>query len=147
MPKPKTPLLAVDIIIELSDEHGRIVLIERKHEPRGWALPGGFVDLGETVEQAAVREAREETGLDVRLTCLLGIYSDPERDPRGHTASVVFIAQAQGQPCGGDDARDARAFDPLAPPKLAFDHVLILSDYRVWKETGALPAPRRIRHG
>lgn len=142
MPKPKTPLLAADTIIQLDDEPGRIVLIERRHEPPGWALPGGFVDMGETVEQAAVREAREETGLAVTLKCILGVYSDPARDPRGHTVSVVFVATARGQPRGNDDARDARAFDPYSPPVLAFDHALILADYRVWKETGALPAPR-----
>lgn len=142
MPKPETPLLAVDAIVELDDAAGRIVLIERRHAPSGWALPGGFVDVGETVEQAAVREAREETGLDVTLKCILGVYSDPGRDPRGHTASVVFVATAPGRPRGGDDAREARAFDPLSPPRMAFDHALILSDYRVWKETGKLPAVR-----
>lgn len=144
---PETPLLTVDLVIELADDDGRIVLIERNNEPFGWALPGGFVDIGETVEQAAVREAKEETGLDVMLVQLLGVYSDPARDPRGHTASAVFIASAHGIPHGGDDARDARAFDPLAPPRLAFDHALILADYRVWKETGALPAPRIPRNG
>ena len=128
MQGPQTPLLTVDVIIELPD--ARIVLIERAHEPFGWALPGGFVDVGETVAQAAVREAREETGLDVSLHALLGVYSDPQRDPRGHTASVVFVAAASGQPQGSDDARDARAFDPLSPPALAFDHAQILSDYR-----------------
>ena len=139
MQGPQTPLLTVDVIIELPD--ARIVLIERAHEPFGWALPGGFVDIGETVAQAAVREAREETGLDVSLHALLGVYSDPQRDPRGHTASVVFVAAASGQPRGSDDARDARAFDPLSPPALAFDHAQILSDYRSWKETGIPPHP------
>lgn len=142
MSRPQTPLLTVDVIIELDDVAGRIVLIERRHAPSGWALPGGFVDVGETVEQAVVREAREETGLHVTLKCILGVYSDPHRDPRGHTASVVFIATARGLPRGSDDARDARAFDAFAPPALAFDHALILSDYRVWKETGKLPAVR-----
>ncbi len=136
MPKPETPLLTVDLVIELPDDAGKIVLIERKHAPFGWALPGGFVDIGETVEQAAVREAKEETGLDVTLTQLLGIYSDPDRDPRGHTASAVFIATAHGEPCGGDDARDARAFDPSTPPQLAFDHAKILADYIARKENG-----------
>lgn len=133
MPKPETPLLTVDLVIELLDEQVRIVLIERKYEPLGWALPGGFVDIGETVEQAAVREAQEETGLNVELKHLLGVYSDPHRDPRGHTASVVFIAQARGKPRGGDDAGEARSFDPAKPPQLAFDHAQILDDYRRWK--------------
>jgi len=136
MPKPETPLLTVDIVIELQDVANRIVLIERKYEPLGWALPGGFVDIGETVEQAAVREASEETGLHVTLKHLLGVYSDPNRDPRGHTASIVFVAQAHGEPCGGDDAGQAQAFDSANPPQLAFDHARILDDYRRWK-TGA----------
>ena len=130
MPRPETPLLAVDLVIELLDAPGRIVLIERRHPPSGWALPGGFVDVGETVEQAAVREAREETGLDVTLVRLLGVYSDPARDPRGHTASAVFVARAGGEPQAGDDAARARAFDPADPPQLAFDHARILADYR-----------------
>lgn len=133
MPKPETPLLTVDLVIELLDGRDRIVLIERKHEPLGWALPGGFVDVGETVEQAAVREAQEETGLNVKLKHLLGVYSDPDRDPRGHTASVVFVAEAQGEPRGGDDAGDAQSFDPAKPPELAFDHAKILDRYRRWK--------------
>ncbi|HEX7047036.1 MAG TPA: NUDIX hydrolase [Gammaproteobacteria bacterium] len=130
MSRPETPLLTVDVIIELLDERGKIVLIERRHEPFGWALPGGFVDVGETVEQAAVREAKEETGLDVTLKQLLGVYSDPQRDPRGHTVSVTFIATANGEPRGGDDAGQAQAFDPANPPVLAFDHAKILADYR-----------------
>lgn len=133
MPKPETPLLTVDVVIELVDDFDRIVLIERKYSPSGWALPGGFVDVGETVEQAAVREAREETGLDVELEHLLGVYSDPHRDPRGHTASVVFVAKAHGKPRGGDDAANAQAFNPAKPPALAFDHAQILDDYRRWK--------------
>lgn len=138
MPKPETPLLTVDVIIELLG--GRIVLIERKHEPSGWALPGGFVDVGETVEIAAVREAQEETGLDVNLRGILGVYSDPGRDPRGHTASVVFVGTAEGEPEGGDDAGQAQAFDAAKPPPLAFDHARILADYLAWQRTGALPA-------
>lgn len=130
MPRPETPLLTVDVIIELLDERGKIVLIERKHEPFGWALPGGFVDVGETVEQAAVREAREETGLSVKLKQVLGVYSDPDRDPRGHTVSVTFIATANGEARGGDDAGQAQAFDASNPPELAFDHAKILADYR-----------------
>lgn len=129
MPRPETPLLTVDVIIELARQDGRIVLVQRKHEPLGWALPGGFVDIGETVEQAAAREAKEETGLAVTLEYLLGVYSDPRRDPRGHTVSVVFVATATGEPSGGDDAADAQVFDPCKPPEMAFDHARILADY------------------
>ena len=93
MARPTTPLLAADTIIELTDRPGRpIVLIARRNPPPGWAIPGGFVDVGESAEQAAVREAAEETGLSVRLVTLLGFYSDPARDVRGHTASVVYVA-------------------------------------------------------
>jgi 8-oxo-dGTP diphosphatase len=130
MPRPVTPLLSVDIVIELVDHAERpIVLIERRFEPHGWALPGGFVDVGETVEQAAVREAHEETSLGVDLQMLLGCYPDPQRDPRGHTASIVFVATAQGQPQARDDARAVMLADPAAPPPLAFDHARILADY------------------
>ena len=134
MPRPETPLLTVDAVIELPD--GRIVLIERQNEPSGWALPGGFVDIGETVEAAVWREAREETGLDIELHGVLGVYSDPGRDPRGHTASVVFVATAEGEPRGGDDAGDAQAFALSQLPPLAFDHAVILDDYRKWKTHG-----------
>ncbi|MGI9302338.1 MAG: NUDIX domain-containing protein, partial [Gammaproteobacteria bacterium] len=107
MPKPVTPLLTVDIIIRLA---GRplhdVVLVERRNPPAGWALPGGFVDVGESVENAAVREAKEETTLDVSLRLLLGCYSDPGRDRRGHTVSVVYIADAGGEPKAADDAQD-----------------------------------------
>lgn len=131
MPAPETPNLAADCIIELTDREGpAIVLIERRNEPAGWALPGGFVDVGETVEAAAVREAAEETGLAVTLEGLLGLYSDPDRDPRGHTVSAVYIARATGEPEGRDDARDAAVVDPRDPPRpLAFDHERILADY------------------
>lgn len=140
---PTTPLLTVDVVIELTDRPDRpVVLIRRRHPPSGWALPGGFVEVGETVEHAALREAREETGLEVRLCALLGVYSDPARDPRGHTVSVVYVGQAQGEPRGQDDAAEARAFTPEALPKeLAFDHARILADYAVWRQTGRVPAP------
>jgi len=145
MPRPRTPLLTVDIIIELHDRPGRpIVLIRRRHPPLGWALPGGFVDEGETLEQGAVREAVEETGLAVTLDTLLGCYSDPARDPRGPTASAVYVARARGTPQAADDAAQAAVFAPGDMPKaLAFDHALILADYRHYRETGET-APLRI---
>jgi len=126
------PIPTVDIIIEIGrgQEAPRVVFIERRNEPKGWALPGGFVDYGETVEQAAIREAREETSLDVELTGLVGVYSDPERDPRQHTISTVFVARAQAEPVAGDDARSVRVADPRHPPRpLAFDHERIVRDY------------------
>jgi 8-oxo-dGTP diphosphatase len=130
MPRPVTPAVAVDLVIELEDRPGRpVVLIRRGHPPAGHALPGGFVDLGETVEQAAVREAREETGLDVTLVALLGVYSDPARDPRGHTVTIVWVARASGEPVAGDDAAAILVTDPAAAPPLAFDHDRVLSDY------------------
>ncbi|MGH8279713.1 MAG: NUDIX domain-containing protein [Gammaproteobacteria bacterium] len=139
MPRPVTPSIAVDIIIELIDRPERpIVLIERRNPPHGWALPGGFVDVGETLEHAAVREAKEETGLDVELQGLLGCYSDPKRDSRGHTVSAVYVARAHGIPRAGDDAGETMQADPTQPPRLAFDHALILSDYCRYRETGVL---------
>ncbi len=144
MTRPVTPLVAVDIIIEMSDRPGRpILLIERKNPPLGWALPGGFVDVGERLEQAARREAREEVSLDVRLKVLLGCYSDPARDPRGHTISPVYVAEASGEPLAADDAARVRCFLPGELPEvLAFDHALILADYRRYRDTGQL-APLR----
>ena len=144
MNRPVTPQLTADIIIEMPDRPGRpIVLIERKYPPPGWAIPGGFVDVGETLESAAVREAREETSLDVTLKRLLGNYSDPLRDSRGHTVSAVYIAQAKGQPRANDDARALAlyAIDSI-PADLAFDHGLILQDYLRYREAGQV-APLR----
>lgn len=137
MMRTRTPALAVDLVIELADRPGRpIVLIERRFPPPGHALPGGFVDLGETVEDAARREAREETGLDVTLGQLLGVYSDPARDPRGHTVSVVYVAHASGEPAAGDDAAGVLVTDPAATPALAFDHGRILADYLAFRSAG-----------
>ena len=122
----KNPLPTVDIIIEIK---GGIVLIERKNKPFGWALPGGFVDYGESLEQAAVREALEETGLQINLKQQLKTYSAPDRDPRHHTISTVFLATANGFPHAGDDASKADIFIQQNLPPLAFDHEKILADY------------------
>jgi len=147
----RNPAPTVDILIH---EPGRgIVLIRRRNEPPGWALPGGFIDYGESAEAAAVREAREETGLDVELTGLVGVYSDPDRDPRHHTLSVVYAARVRGggvtpvagavagpspggaaspvvAPIAGDDAADARFFAPDdLPQPMAFDHAKIIADW------------------
>lgn len=143
MPRPKCPPIAADIITEIGD---KVVLIERKNFPPGWAIPGGFVDFGETVEDAAVREAREEISLEVELRALLGVYSRPGRDPRGQTITLVYVARASGTPRGADDAKNAALCDPRDPPKpLAFDHAEILADYVRWLDTGELPAPWRKR--
>jgi 8-oxo-dGTP diphosphatase len=130
MPRPRTPEVCVDVVIELEDRPGRpIVLIRRGRPPAGHALPGGFVDIGETVEHAAVREAREETGLEVRLAGLLGVYSDPARDPRGHTVAIAYVAVATGEPVAGEDAAAVMVIEPEQAPPLAFDHAKILGDY------------------
>jgi 8-oxo-dGTP diphosphatase len=128
----KTPLLAVDIIIRLVDDYANpIILIKRKNPPYGWALPGGFVDIGETLEHAAMREAKEEISLDVEIKGLLGCYSDPKRDPRMHVVSAVFIAEATGMPVAADDAMEVEIFRlSQLPEMLAFDHKQILKDYR-----------------
>ena len=134
MPEPeyRNPFPTVDLIIEAVGPDGRrgIVLIERKNPPPGWALPGGVVDYGETLEEAARREAREETSLEVELVRQFHTYSDPARDPRKHTISTVFIARASGTPRAHDDAKEARVFGRDAIPAiLAFDHRRILDDY------------------
>ncbi|MBF0097232.1 MAG: NUDIX hydrolase [Magnetococcales bacterium] len=134
----ETPHLVTDIIIELVDLPDRpIVLIERKFPPYGLAIPGGFVDVGERVEQAAIREALEETTLSVTLKALLGIYSDPARDRRSHTASAVYVAEAHGTPIAADDAQAVRIV-PVAelPLAMAFDHATILEDYLQFRHHG-----------
>ena len=145
MNRPVTPTLAADAIVELVHLPDRpIVLIERKNPPHGWAIPGGFVDIGETLEAAAIREAKEEISLDIELACLLGMYSHPTRDPRGHTVTAVYVATATGQPQAADDAKrlDIFSLDNLPSP-LAFDHVMVLEDFRRYREYGEL-APLRI---
>jgi 8-oxo-dGTP diphosphatase len=132
--KVETPLLAVDGIINVQDENGKfigIVLIERKYPPIGIALPGGFVEVGETVERAVIREMKEETGLDVIIMRQFHVYSNPERDPRRHVVSVVFECVARGEPKGSDDAKVARvySYDEIPFEELVFDHSQILKDY------------------
>jgi ADP-ribose pyrophosphatase YjhB (NUDIX family) len=132
MSRYRNPAPTVDLVIEIKDARGRpgVVLIKRKNPPFGWALPGGFVNYGESCEDAAVREALEETSLRVRLVDQLHTYSEPGRDPRKHTITTVFIAKAKGVPLGQDDAREAAIFSRVSLPKpLAFDHESILSDY------------------
>jgi 8-oxo-dGTP diphosphatase len=144
MSRPVTPTLAADAIVELVHLPGRpIVLIERKNPPYGWAIPGGFVDIGETLEAAAVREAKEEISLDIELVTLLGMYSNPARDPRGHTITAVYVATSTGQPMAADDAKrlDIFSLDNLPSP-LAFDHAMVLADFRRYRECGTV-APLR----
>jgi ADP-ribose pyrophosphatase YjhB (NUDIX family) len=123
----RNPIPTVDIIIRYKNG---IILIKRKNPPEGWALPGGFVDYGETLEHAAIREAKEETGLDVKLIRQFHTYSEPDRDPRFHTISTVFIATAKGKAKAGDDAKDIGIFKKEGlPDNIAFDHRKILDDY------------------
>jgi 8-oxo-dGTP diphosphatase len=139
MVKPVTPLVAVDIIIEYGDG---IVLIERKNEPFGWALPGGFVDVGESLERAAIREALEETSLHVELRELLYVYGKPGRDRRGHTVSIIYIGEGRGHLRAADDAKGARVFGyETLPDSLAFDHREIIADYFTFIQTGERPVP------
>ena len=136
LPAYKNPTPTVDCIVELPGD--RIVLIRRRNEPVGWALPGGFVDEGEALHDACVREVKEETGLNVDLSEQFFTYSDPARDPRKHTISTVFIGWAEGDPKGSDDAADARGFtlDAIPLAELVFDHSTIVSDYLTYKRTG-----------
>ncbi len=131
----RNPAPTVDVVILLPGE--RVVLVRRRNPPHGWALPGGFVEEGETLEAAAVREAREETGLTVDLTEQFRAYSDPRRDPRRHTISTVFLGRAGVEPLGGDDAAEARAFLWTELPEVVFDHGEILADVRRYLLTGA----------
>ena len=125
--KREHPLPTVDLIIREGD---RVVLIRRRYPPHGWALPGGFVDVGESLEEAAIREGREETSLDIRLVRQFHCYSDPRRDPRRHTVTTVFIAEGEGELRAADDAAEAGVFSRESLPEpLAFDHAQILDDY------------------
>ncbi len=143
-PRYRNPVPTVDIIIEMSDRpHQPIVLIERLNPPYGWAIPGGFIDYDETVEAAACREALEETGLQVELLEQFHVYSDPARDPRQHTISIVFLAIAHGTPVAQDDAKALKLFERWQiPESLCFDHGQILRDYRRYREYGLRPQVR-----
>jgi 8-oxo-dGTP diphosphatase len=144
--RPVTPPVTVDVVVQLpiGDSLG-VVLIERKHPPPGWALPGGFVDVGEPLAKAALREAREEISLDLELVEQFFAYSDPARDPRGQTVSVVYLARARdgAVPRAADDAQSVRVFPWDSLPPLAFDHALILADVRRYLTTGQRPGPQR----
>lgn len=137
----RNPAPTVDIIIELIDRPSRpIVLIERQNEPLGWAIPGGFIDYGESAEGAAQREAEEETNLQVELIQQFQVYSDPKRDPRKHTLSIVFLATATGEPKAGDDAKNLGIFESWRMPgNLCFDHDRILGDYWLYRHYGLRP--------
>jgi 8-oxo-dGTP diphosphatase len=140
----KNPTPTVDVLIELDGKPGTLVFIERKNTPVGFALPGGFVDEGEWIADAAAREAKEETELAIEIIELFHVYSDPARDARKHTVSTVFIARAKGMPKGGDDASRCIVCPPgELPGPLVFDHALIVSDYQTYKKTGKRPPPRR----
>lgn len=134
---PRNPLPTVDVVASCA---GGVVLVRRRNPPVGWALPGGFVEAGESLEQAARREAGEETGLAVRLEEQFFTYSEPTRDPRHPTVTTVYLADAQGEPRGGDDAAEARVWpwDALPEP-LCFDHARILQDVIRYRRTGIRP--------
>lgn len=137
--RPVTPLITVDAIIELPNKS--IVLVERKYPPPGWAIPGGFVDPGESLADAVRREALEETSLKIEIIEMFHVYSKPWRDPRGDTVSVVYYCRAEGEPTGGDDAASAIAFSPNElPGQMAFDHSEILRQFFEWKRTGISPS-------
>jgi 8-oxo-dGTP diphosphatase len=140
----RNPTPTVDIIIELIDlPHRPIILIERLNPPHGWALPGGFVDYGESLETAAIREAQEEIGLAVQLLEQFHVYSAPDRDPRQHTISIVFIATAIGDPIAQDDAKSVKIFAPWEiPTELCFDHGLIIKDYLDYRNYHRRPGIR-----
>lgn len=137
--RPRNPVPTVDVIIELPEG---VCLVRRRNPPHGWALPGGFIDYGESAPHAARREAREETGLRVRLTELFYVYSDPGRDPRMHTISIVYLARTRGTPRAGDDAAEVGVFsENNLPSPIVFDHARILSDYFRFERTGERPRP------
>ncbi len=137
--RPVTPLITVDAIIEMTD--GRLVLVKRRYPPSGWAIPGGFVDPGESLADAVRREAREETSLDINVISIFHVYSVPWRDPRGDTVSVVYYCTASGSPEGGDDAAEAVAFAPdELPDTIAFDHRKILEQFLNWRSSGLKPS-------
>lgn len=140
----RNPVPTVDVIVHRPDDPRTVLLIERKNPPPGWALPGGFLDYGEFASDGAAREVLEETGLDVssRISRLFHAYSDPDRDPRQHTLTLVFLADSDGTPAGGDDAASARFFSLDALPPLAFDHATILADYDAFLR-GTVPPVRR----
>ncbi|MBX2864351.1 MAG: NUDIX hydrolase [Leptolyngbyaceae cyanobacterium MAG.088] len=137
----RNPAPTVDIIIELIDRPQRpIILIERLNPPLGWAIPGGFVDYGESVETAAIREAKEEIGLEIELLEQFHVYSDPSRDVRKHTISIVFLAKAIGEPVAGDDAINFKIVELWElPDNLCFDHGKILQDYWLYRNYGKRP--------
>ncbi len=131
--KFRNPVPTVDIIIEVKG--GKILLIKRRNPPSGWAIPGGFVDYGESLEEAAAREAKEETSLDVKLIRQMHTYSDPSRDPRQHTITTVYVASGEGIPVAADDAAEIGCFgEDDIPSEIAFDHREILKDYFRWKK-------------
>lgn len=140
MKEYRNPVPTVDIIIESeSDNNFQILLIKRKNPPHGYALPGGFVDEGESLQEAALREAMEETGVAVDIYHMLHTYSAPGRDPRMHTISAVFVGRTTGKPEAGDDAEEVFWVDPTNLPPMAFDHADIVADYLEFKKNGKNP--------